>query len=64
MGRAGSRSYRSNGADTFATTYCFEDMNRSDEDILIKEGKYLKGQSWIAALTVISPYTFTRHPSF
>ena len=55
MGRAGSRSYRSNGADTFATTYCFEDMNRSDGETLEKKEKYLKGQSWIAALTVISP---------
>ena len=55
MGRADSCSHWSNGADTPATTYCFEDIKRSDGETLEKKEKYLKGQSWIAALTVISP---------
>ena len=37
-----------------AATYCFKDIKRSDEEISRKK-KYLKGQSWIAALTVMSP---------
>jgi len=61
LGRAGSRLHRRNGSRAPATDYCYENFMIDGTGL---GRKFLGSQSAMAALTVISPSTFTRQPSF